>query len=47
LHGIHDHHAVVVAPAHVVALVDELGGLQLPVKKAGPSAAKRLPATSG
>ena len=47
LHGIHDHHTVVVAPAHLVALVDELGSLQLPAKKAEPSAAKRQPATSG
>ena len=25
---IHDHHAVVVAPAHLVALVHDLGGLK-------------------
>ena len=49
LHGFHDHHAVVVAPAHLVALIRDLGGLQLPVnkskllsQKAGPSAAKSL-----
>ena len=35
LHGFHDHHAVVVAPAHLVALVHDLGGLQvqLPVNQ--------------
>ena len=35
LHGFHDHHAVVVAPAHLVALIHDLGGLQvqLPVNQ--------------
>ena len=48
LHGFHDHHAVVVAPAHLVALVHDLGGLQvqLPVNQSralsGPEAACHL-----